>query len=116
MTEPPRVSLTRRMAVIVALCLALAGGVGAGLVGLAVGPTVFSKIEDNEQAIRVSCHLLNNAIDQSQAAGGKSTALLIAEIVEGMTPSERHAYQQAAAHIAPGPQKNTCRRVADNAY
>jgi hypothetical protein len=114
---PSHITLTRRLAVIVALCLALAGGIGAGLVGLAVGPRIFSEIEDNRQAIRVSCHLLNRAINQSQAAGGESTALLVAEIVEGMTPSERHAYQQAAANAATaGPQKNTCGRVADNAY
>lgn len=72
--------------------------------------------EDNRQAIRVSCHLLNRAITQSQGQGGKSTELLIAEIVEGMTPSERHAYEQAASHVVAGPQKNPCGVVAANAY
>jgi hypothetical protein len=115
----PRISLTRRMAVIVALCLALAGGVGAGLVGLAVGPRIFSEIDDNREAIRVSCHLLNRAIKQSEnAAASGATALLIEEIVEGMTRAEAREYERAVAESSAeaGAQRNTCKAVAENAY
>lgn len=116
----PQISLTRRAALAAALCLALAGGVGAGIVGLIFGPQIFNQIDENRTAIRVSCGLLNRAIEQSQAAAAapdSPTALLIAEIVEGMDPQEQRAYTRASQDAVPaGAQRNPCGRVADKAY
>lgn len=74
--------------------------------------------EDNRKAVRVSCHLLNRAINQStQGATARPTALLVAEIIEGMTPAERRAYELASAQaVTSGAQRNPCGQVADNAY
>lgn len=113
------ITLTRRAATIAAVCLALAGGVGAGIVGFILGPPIFNQIDENREAIRVSCQLLNRAIAQSeQAAADGGTALLIKEILEGMTPGERAAYANAVegAPAGAGAQKNTCSQIAAKAY
>lgn len=117
MTTTAHISLTRRAAVAVALCLVLAGGIGAGIVGLIFGPAIFNQIDENRTAIRVSCHQLNKKITQSQAAAGASTALLITEIVESMNDHERAEYERAAAEDAGGQLRTVpCKQVAERAY